>query len=64
MAAVFGLPGYTLKGIEKQIEKRADRDLKAQLIQVRLKQGIAAFRQTTEEEKQKIIKTWKKIVQA
>jgi sterol 3beta-glucosyltransferase len=61
MAAVSGLPGYTLKGIEKQIEKRADRDLKAKIIQIRLKQGLAAIQRTSEEEKQQIIKRWKEL---
>jgi sterol 3beta-glucosyltransferase len=62
MAAVSGLPGYTLKGIEKQIEKRADRDLKAKIIQIRLSQGLAAIQRTSEEEKQQIIKRWEELI--
>lgn len=42
-AAAFGMPGYTLKGLEKQLEKRYSRGLKASLLVVRIKQGIVAF---------------------
>lgn len=48
-AAAFGIPGYTLKGLEKQVEKRYSRGLKANLIVVRIKQGILAFERATEE---------------
>lgn len=62
MAAVFGVPGYTLKGVEKAVERRSDRDLKAEIIAVRLKQGLAAFRRASEEEKQEILKKWNELV--
>lgn len=48
-AAAFGMPGYTLKGLEKQLEKRYSRGLKASLLVVRIKQGILAFERATEE---------------
>jgi sterol 3beta-glucosyltransferase len=59
MAAVIGVPAYTLKGVEKQIEKRSDRDLKTEIIAIRMRQGLAAFRRASEEEKQDIMKRWK-----
>lgn len=62
LAAVFGLPGYVLKGIEKQLEKRANRDLHARLLRVRLMQGLAAFRRATEEEKEEILRRWNEVV--
>ena len=48
-AAAFGIPGYTLKGLEKQLEKRYSRGLKANLLVVRIKQGILAFERASEE---------------
>lgn len=64
LAAVIGVPGYTLKGVEKQIEKRSDKHLKAEILQVRLKQGLAAFRRASEEEKQEVLKRWRRLVPA
>lgn len=58
-AAVFGLPGYTLKGLEKQLEKRHSRFFKASLLVVRIKQGILDFERSTEEEKEEIKRRWK-----
>jgi hypothetical protein len=59
--AAFGLPGYTLKGLEKQFEKRYTRDLKAKLIAIRLRQGIAEFERVTPEEKEESIRRWKEL---
>lgn len=61
MIAAFGVPGYTLKGLEKQLRKRYDRDLKAKLITVRLRQGIAEFEQASKEQKEEITKRWEEI---
>jgi sterol 3beta-glucosyltransferase len=61
-AAVFGVPGYTLKGIEKQLEKRHDRPLKARLLVVRMKQGIVGLDKGNEEEKSLVVKRWKELV--
>jgi sterol 3beta-glucosyltransferase len=58
MAAVIGLPAYTLKGAEKHIKKRSDRDLKAEILAVRLRQSLAAFRRASKEDKQEILKLW------
>ncbi|KAK0100746.1 hypothetical protein ONS95_007196 [Cadophora gregata] len=57
-AAAFGIPGYTLKGLEKQLEKRYSRGLKANLLVVRIKQGILAFERASEEEREEIRKRW------
>jgi hypothetical protein len=59
MAAVTGLPGYTLKGFEKQLEKHSNRKLNAQILKMRLMEGMAAFKQTTVEEREEILKRWK-----
>ncbi|CZT06228.1 related to sterol glucosyltransferase [Rhynchosporium graminicola] len=57
-AAAFGMPGYTLKGLEKQFQKRYSRGLKANLIVVRIKQGILEFERASEEEREEIRKRW------
>ncbi|TVY44536.1 Sterol 3-beta-glucosyltransferase [Lachnellula occidentalis] len=60
-AAAFGVPGYTLKGLEKQFEKRYNRELKAKLITVRLRQGIAEFERASKEQKEEITRRWGEI---
>jgi hypothetical protein len=57
-AAVVGLPAYSLKGLEKQIEKRHERTLKAQILEVRLRQAMVAFERATQEEKDAILARW------
>ncbi|KAG7041707.1 glycosyltransferase family 28 domain-containing protein [Colletotrichum scovillei] len=50
-AAIFGLPGYTLKGIEKEFSKHRLTALKAEVLLIRLRQGIDDFRRSTEAER-------------
>jgi len=57
-AAALGIPGYTLKGIERQVEKRHDRTLKADLLVVRLRQGIWEFGGSSEEDKKVVLKAY------
>ncbi|RDW84681.1 UDP-glycosyltransferase phosphorylase [Coleophoma cylindrospora] len=64
LAAQFGLLGYTLKGIEKQVGKRGSRNLKARLIAIRLRQGLLEYENASEEEKALIMDRWNKISQA
>ena len=61
VAAGLGIPGYTLKGIEKQLEKRLDRGLKASILEVRLREGVVAYRRASKEEKDDILRRWKEI---
>jgi sterol 3beta-glucosyltransferase len=58
-AAVIGVPAYTFKGLEKQFEKRFDRDLKAKILEVRLRQGMVAYGKASEEEKETIMRRWR-----
>jgi hypothetical protein len=60
-AAVFGIPGYTLKGLERQLEKRHSRGLKAKILTVRLRQGLVEYSRASDEEKEKILKRWKEL---
>jgi sterol 3beta-glucosyltransferase len=61
-AAAFGVPGYTLKGLEKQLEKRYSRGLKAGLLVVRIKQGIVAFERASEREREEVRERWRELV--
>ncbi|KAG7061733.1 glycosyltransferase family 28 domain-containing protein [Colletotrichum scovillei] len=58
-AAIFGLPGYTLKGIEKEFSKHRLTALKAEVLLIRLRQGIDDFRRSTEAERNEVIERWK-----
>jgi hypothetical protein len=51
-----------LKGIEKQLGKRHNRDLKARLLIIRMKQGIVGFDRASEDEKNLVVKRWKELV--
>ncbi|KAJ1325414.1 sterol 3beta-glucosyltransferase [Microdochium nivale] len=58
-SAIYGLPGYALKGVEKELHKRHMSGLKAEIIMIRLKQGSAAFRDATEAEREGVVVRWK-----
>lgn len=58
-AAVFGLPGYTLKGLERELSKRHLTKLKAEIILIRLRKSLMDYREATEEEHEAVIKAWK-----
>lgn len=58
ITATFGLPGYTLKGIEKECSKRHLTDLKAEIVLIRLRQGIDGFRHASVPEKQLVGRRW------
>lgn len=60
-AAIIGVPAYTLKGLEKQIEKRFDRQLKARILEVRLRQGMTVYGRASKAEKDEIIAKWKEM---
>ncbi|KAF5018680.1 hypothetical protein F66182_9326 [Fusarium sp. NRRL 66182] len=50
-AAFFGLPGYTLKGLEKELMKHHLTTLKAEILLIRLRQGLHDWLNATDEEK-------------
>jgi sterol 3beta-glucosyltransferase len=58
-AAGLSLPAYTLKGVEKQFEKRHSRPLQAKFLAIRIRQSLAEFEKATKEEKDEIIARWK-----
>jgi len=55
-AAAFAIPGYTLKGLERQLEKRRNRYLKAKILHTRIEQGINEYKRAGQEEKDQILK--------
>ena len=57
-AAVFGLPGYTLKGIEKEFHKHHLTKLRAEVYLIRLRQGIQELRCASEDEKAAVVERW------
>jgi hypothetical protein len=56
---VFGPIGYTLKGVEKQFDKRYSKQLKAKILNVRLRQGVAEYTRASAAEKEEILNRWK-----
>jgi sterol 3beta-glucosyltransferase len=61
-SACFGLPGYTLKGLEKELLKGYMTRLKAEILLIRLRQGIDDWRKATESEKDEVVRRWKVII--
>lgn len=59
LAAIFALPGYTLKGIERELSKRHLTTLQAELCLIRLRQANHDFTMVTEEQKTEIAEQWK-----
>ncbi|KOS22134.1 Sterol 3-beta-glucosyltransferase UGT80B1 [Escovopsis weberi] len=60
-AAMFGLPGYTLKGVEKECSKRHLTKLKAEIILIRLRQAIDDFRRATPAQREEVITRWNEL---
>ncbi|KAM0268248.1 hypothetical protein ACHAQH_010016 [Verticillium albo-atrum] len=60
-SAIFSLPGYTLKGIEKECSRHHLTKFKAEILLIRMRQGIDEFRDATEEEKEEVVAQWKRI---
>ncbi|EEU35308.1 uncharacterized protein NECHADRAFT_99796 [Fusarium vanettenii 77-13-4] len=58
-SAFFGLPGYTLKGLEKELHKHHLTKLKAEILLIRLRQGINDWRNATPEQKTEVVRRWK-----
>ncbi|KAH7140060.1 hypothetical protein B0J13DRAFT_639354, partial [Dactylonectria estremocensis] len=58
-AAIFAVPGYTLKGIEKEVSKHHLTKLKSEIMLIRLRQGLDDFRWATPEEREAVVTRWK-----
>ncbi|KAF4953377.1 hypothetical protein FSARC_12428 [Fusarium sarcochroum] len=58
-SACFGLPGYTLKGLEKELMRHHLTPLKAEILLIRLRHGLSDWRKATQEEKDEAVRRWK-----
>ena len=56
--AIWGLPGYTLKGIERALSKDRLTSLQAELYLIRLRQAAHDVENATQEEKAAVISNW------
>ncbi|KAJ6780273.1 hypothetical protein PWT90_10506 [Aphanocladium album] len=57
-AAIFGLPGYTLKGVERALSKRHLTKLKAEILLIRLRKSLMEFRDASAEEREAVVDKW------
>jgi hypothetical protein len=60
-AALFSLPGYTLKGLERDIHKRRLSKLEADLLIIRIRQLLAEWPELSADNKQEILQAWKRL---
>lgn len=55
----MGVPGYTLKGIERNISKRRLTKLAAEVMLIRARRGIQEYKAASEAEKDDVVKRWR-----
>ena len=60
-SAIFGLPGYFLKGVERGLLARHLTTLQAEIFLINLRRSALAFRQATEAEKKEVLEKWKEL---
>ncbi|KAH8658296.1 hypothetical protein BX600DRAFT_384295 [Xylariales sp. PMI_506] len=58
-AAIFALPGYSLKGIEKELSKYHLTKLKAEIHLIRLRQALDEFVAADDAQKEEVLSRWK-----
>ncbi|KAF2824116.1 UDP-Glycosyltransferase/glycogen phosphorylase [Ophiobolus disseminans] len=61
MAAIWGVPGYTLKGIERALTKHRLTTLQAELYLIRLRQTNSDLQHASQEEKAQVLENWKQL---
>jgi hypothetical protein len=57
--AVFGLPGYFLKGIERELLKRHLTAVQAEIFLIQLRRSSLEFRRSSEDERAEVVEKWK-----
>ncbi|KIW01832.1 uncharacterized protein PV09_06683 [Verruconis gallopava] len=60
-AAVFGLYGYSTKGLYEEVRKRQLTSIKAEIALIRLRQSVEDYKAASEEEKLTAVKRWKSL---
>ncbi|KAI9837038.1 MAG: hypothetical protein M1819_000687 [Sarea resinae] len=58
-AAFWGVPGYTFRGIYREIQKRFGANIQNYIYAARATQGYEEWKQITEKERNEIINNWK-----
>ena len=58
-AGIWGLPGYTFKGIYAEIQKHFGHSVQNYIIAARTAQGYEEWKESTPEQRMQIITTWK-----
>lgn len=60
-SAIFGLPGYFLKGIERELLRRHLTTVQAEIALIQLRRSSLEFRQATEAEKGEVLEKWEEL---
>ncbi|KFZ24155.1 hypothetical protein V502_01367 [Pseudogymnoascus sp. VKM F-4520 (FW-2644)] len=60
-AALFGIPGYIMKGVHKEVQKLSGNNVQNYIIASRVAQGYEEWLQSSDAEKQDVIVCWKLI---
>jgi hypothetical protein len=60
-AALFGIPGYMMKGVHKEVQKLYGSNVQNYIVTSRAAQGYEEWLQSSDEEKEDIIVQWKLI---
>jgi UDP:flavonoid glycosyltransferase YjiC (YdhE family) len=58
-AAIFGIPGYTMKGVYKEMQKQFGSSVQNYIIAARTAQGYDEWQASTPEERARIVQRWK-----
>ena len=61
VAAIWGLPGYTFRGIYKEVHKHFGSSVQNYIVAARTVQGYDDWSQSTPEEREDIVKRWRVI---
>lgn len=60
-AAIFGIPGYTMKGIHRELQKQFGSSVQDYIIAARTAQGYDEWQQTSPEERKDVVQRWQAI---
>ena len=58
-AAIFGIPGYTMKGVYKEMSKRMGSSVQNYIIAARTAQGYDEWHASSEQERRDVVMRWK-----
>ena len=60
-AAIFGIPGYTMKGVYKELQKFSGSSVQNYIIAARTAQGYDDWQKSSPEERLEVVQRWKSI---